>query len=68
MSNLGWDFHTILERTKIIKILNKHQIVDRYVDDILILYYTHTANIEHTIMEFNAIHPEIKFTVEKETQ
>jgi hypothetical protein len=37
-----------------------------YVDDILIIYNTYTTNMENTLMEFNAIHPKIKFTIEKE--
>jgi hypothetical protein len=46
-----------LEHNELIKILNKHQIIDyhRYVDDILILYN-----------ENNTMHPKIKFTMETE--
>jgi hypothetical protein len=52
-----------LEHSKLIKILNKHQIIDyhRYVDDILILY-----NKNNTLDECNTIHPNIKFTMETE--
>jgi hypothetical protein len=52
-----------LEHIKIIKILNKHQIVDyyRYTDNILITYNTNTTNVENTLNEFNSIHPKIKF-------
>jgi hypothetical protein len=66
---LAETFILYLEYTKITKILNKHQIIYyyRYVDDILILYNTHTANIENTLTEFNIIHPKIKFSIEKET-
>jgi nucleoside-specific outer membrane channel protein Tsx len=61
-------FIQYLEHTKIIKILDKHQIIDyyRYVDDILIIYNTNTTNIENTLLEFNSIYPSIKFTMEKE--
>jgi hypothetical protein len=57
-----------LEHTRIIDILKEFQITDyhRYVDDILIIYNTHTTNIDNTLEEFNKIHPEIKFTMEKE--
>jgi hypothetical protein len=63
-------FIQYLEHTKIIKILNKHQIIYyyRYVDDILIIYNTHTTNTEDTVMELNTVHPKIKFAIEKETQ
>jgi hypothetical protein len=45
-----------------------HQIIDyyRYIDDILIIYNSHETDIENTLYEFNNIHPNIKFTIEKE--
>jgi hypothetical protein len=51
-----------LEHNKIIKILNKHQIIDyhRYVDNILILYNKNITNINSTLNECNTIHPKIK--------
>jgi hypothetical protein len=47
---LAETFIQYLEHTKIIRILNKHQIVDyyKYVDDILILYNTRTHACAHT--------------------
>jgi hypothetical protein len=59
-----------LEHTKTLKILNKHRIIDyhRDLEDILIIYNTHTTNIDNTLTEFKAVHPKIKFTIEKETQ
>jgi peptide-methionine (R)-S-oxide reductase len=58
-----------LDHIKIIKILNKHQILDqyRYVDDILIIYNKNITNIEKSLNEFNTVHPKINFTIEKET-
>jgi hypothetical protein len=49
-------------------ILKKFQIIDyhRYVDDILIIYNTHTTNISDTLEEFNKIHLRIKFIIEEE--
>jgi hypothetical protein len=56
------------EHSKLIKILNKHQIIDyhRYVDDILILYNKNNTNINNTLHECNTIHPDIIFTMETE--
>jgi hypothetical protein len=57
-----------LEHTKIINILKKYIIeYCRYVDDILILYNKCITNIEHTLADFNSIHPNIQFTIENET-
>jgi DNA mismatch repair ATPase MutL len=39
-----------------------------YVDDILIIYSTQYTNIDDTLQEFNTVHPELKFMLEKETQ
>jgi hypothetical protein len=38
----------------------------RYVNDVLIIINTNTTTIENTFIEFNSIHPSIKFTMEKE--
>jgi hypothetical protein len=66
---LSETFIRYLEHIKIIKILNEYHIINyhRYVDDILIIYNMHTTNIVNTLMEFNAIHEKIKFTIKKET-
>jgi hypothetical protein len=66
---LAETFIRYLEHTKIVKILNEYHIIDhhRYVDNILIIYNTHTTNIKNTLMEFNAVHQKIKFTIKKET-
>jgi glycerol-3-phosphate cytidylyltransferase-like family protein len=63
-------FFQHLEHTKIINILNKYHIIDycRYVDDILIVYNKDITNIENTLIDFNSIHPNIQYTIEKETQ
>jgi hypothetical protein len=52
-------FIQYLQYPKIIKILNKHQIVDyhRYVGDILIIYNAHTTNINKALNKINAVHP-----------
>lgn len=44
-----------LERTIIVNILNKNQIIDyyRYVDNILIIYNAQTTNISANLDEFN---------------
>lgn len=56
-------------QTVICNILNKYQIIDYYrqTDEILIIYNTQVTNINSTLDEFNIIHPEIKFTMEKES-
>jgi hypothetical protein len=58
-----------LEYTEIANILKKYQIVDyhRYVDDILIIYNAQRTNIYDTLDEFNAINPNLKFTIEEQT-
>jgi hypothetical protein len=40
-----------LEHAKIVKILNKYQLIHyyRYMDDILIIYNTNSTNIENTL-------------------
>jgi hypothetical protein len=60
-------FIQYLEHTKIIKILNKHQIIyyHRYVD-ILIIYNMHTTNRDHN--EIQCSTPQNKIYFEKETQ
>jgi hypothetical protein len=62
-------FLQYLEHTKIIDILQSHNIIDyyRYVDDILIVYNESNTNINNTLIEFNSIHPNIQYTMEKQT-
>jgi hypothetical protein len=57
-----------LEHNYIIDILAKHHIQDyhRYVDDILLIYNEDITNINNTLEQFNQIHPNIQFTIEKE--
>jgi hypothetical protein len=38
----------------------------RYVDNILIIYNEDNANIDDTLTEFNTVHPNIKYTIEKQ--
>jgi hypothetical protein len=60
-------FIQYLEHTKIIKILNEHHVIDycRYVDDILIVYDARSTGIDNTSTDFNTIHPQVHFTIEK---
>jgi hypothetical protein len=60
-------FIQYLEHTKKIVIL-KEYIFDyfRYVDAILIVYNAHITNVDDTLTDFNTIHPQIQFTIEKE--
>jgi hypothetical protein len=57
-----------LEHNHIANILKRHHIIDyyRYVDDILIIYNEDYFNIEDTLAEFNSIHPNIQYTIEKQ--
>ena len=59
----------ILENQEIHQLLNKHNIKGyfRYVDDILIVYDKNTSNIHDITEDFNNITPELKFTLERET-
>ena len=58
-----------LENQEIHQLLKKHNIKGyfRYVDDILIIYDKNTSNIHDITEDFNNITPELKFTLEKET-
>jgi hypothetical protein len=49
----------VYKNTRIIEILKEHHIVDYfwYVYDILIVYNTHTKNIDVTLTDFNTIRP-----------
>jgi hypothetical protein len=55
-----------LEHNDILKILQKHQILDyyRYIDDILIIYNEDCTDINNTLTYFNVIHPNIQYTIE----
>jgi hypothetical protein len=57
------------EHKHIINLLQKHNIIDyyRYVDDILIIYNEDNTDIDHTLKDFNSIHPNIQYTIEKQT-
>jgi hypothetical protein len=62
-------FIQYLEHIDILKLLQKHHILDyyRYVDDILIIYYENYTNIDNTLADFNAIHFNIQYTIETQT-
>jgi len=40
---------------------------DRYVDDILLVFYSNHTNIQTILDDFNAVHPSLNFTAEMET-
>jgi hypothetical protein len=56
-----------MKHIRILSVLAKHDILTYsiYVDDILIIYKD-TTNIKHILSEFNALHPNIHFTMEME--
>jgi len=58
-----------IERTAIFEILVQNHIVGyfRYVDDILIIYNDSITNIHDVFNAFNNLTPNIKFTMEEET-
>jgi hypothetical protein len=58
-----------MEHNYIVNILRKYHIQDyyRYVDDILIVYNEDITNIDDMLIAFNLIHPNIQFTLEKQT-
>jgi hypothetical protein len=60
-------FIQYIEQNHIINILQTHHIIDyyRYVDDILNIYNENCTNIDDTLKEFNSIHPNIQYTMEK---
>jgi hypothetical protein len=62
-------FIQYLEHNDILKLLQKHHLLDyyRYVDDILIIYNENYTNINDTLADSNAIHPNIQFTIETHT-
>jgi hypothetical protein len=57
-------------KKKKINILNEHQIIDyhRNVDYILIIYNTHTANIENTLTKFKALHKKKSLSQKQHTR
>jgi len=58
-----------LEDAHLTHLSNKHKIVSyfRYVDDILIIYNANYTGIDNIQKDFNALHPNTKFTAETET-
>jgi hypothetical protein len=58
-----------LEHNDILKILQKYHILDyyRYVDDILIIYNESYTDIKNALNDFNSIHPNIQYTLQKQT-
>jgi hypothetical protein len=61
-------FIQLLEHNHIINILKKHSKIYyyRYVDDILLRYNEDFTNTDDTLNEFNSIHPNIQYTIEKQ--
>jgi len=58
-----------LEHLHLTQPSNKHRINNyhRYVDDILLILDSNQTNIQNILDDFNAIHPNLKFTAETET-
>jgi hypothetical protein len=58
-----------LEDTYLIHLSNRHKIAAyfRYVDDILIIFYSHHIDINSIQYDFNRLHTNMKFTVEAES-
>jgi len=58
-----------LEHLHLAQPSNKHRIYNyhRYVDDILLIFDSNHTNIQNILDDFNAIHPNLKFTAETET-
>jgi hypothetical protein len=68
-SPILWEiFIQYMEHIQILDILTRYKIItySRYVDNILIIYNKDSTNIEHVLLEFNALHPKIQFTMEME--
>ena len=59
-----------LEHLNLAHLSNKYKIVNylRYVDDILLIFDSNHTNIQNILDDFNAIHPNLKFTAETETK
>jgi hypothetical protein len=57
-----------IEHTHIPHLTKKHKLVNyfRYVDDIIIIFDTNHTNIQSILTDFNALHPNLKFTAELE--
>jgi len=58
-----------LEHLHLAHLSNKHKIISylRYVDNILLIFDSNHTNIQNILDNFNAIHPNLKFTAETET-
>jgi hypothetical protein len=57
------------EHNYISNILQKHHVIDyyRYVDDMFIIYDEDLMKIDNMLKEFNSTHPNIQYTLEKQT-
>jgi hypothetical protein len=51
------------------RLSTKHKIIEyiRYVDDILLIFDSNHTDIQAILSDFNALHPNLKFTAETET-
>jgi hypothetical protein len=61
-------FIQYLEHTALYEILLRHHIIGyyRYVDDLLLVFDARTTNIHDVLLEFNAVTPTLRFTLEEE--
>jgi len=58
-----------IEHIHLAHLSTKHKIIEyfRYVDDILLIFYSNHTDIQAILTDFNAIHPSLKFMAETET-
>jgi len=64
-----WVFLQNLEHLHLAHLSNKPKIINylRYVEDILLLFNSNHTNIQNILDNFDAIHPNLKFMAETET-
>ena len=58
-----------MEHKHLKRLSTKHKIIEyfRYVDDILLIFYSNHTDIHAILTDFNELHPNLKFTAETET-
>ena len=57
-----------LEHLHLTHLVHKHHIINycRYADDIFLIFDPNNTSIQHILKDFNALHPNLQFTVETE--
>ena len=58
-----------LEHLHLAHLSNKHKIINylHYTEDILLIFDSNHTNIQNILDDFNAVHPNLKFMAETET-